>query len=328
MKQQTSAAHQGWFRRIAPVVCLFFLAPLFGEFLLGNQRVVNLPILPVFGLLYGCGAILVREITRRVGGGYGMMLGLGLAYALFEEGIVDQLFFNINYFEGQADITTTLIPGIGIDAWLTLLLLAMHSIWSICIPIVLVEMIFKKRGPGPWLGKSALAVVSVLFLAGSAYLGWAVYTDKQFLAPAGPLLILVAAMVGIIFTTFRVRKWQPRLPVFSAPKPWLIGVTAFVFSTLYIVGGGLPGWLRVVSALVLAGIFFTLVRAWSQKGWSDVHTIALAAGGIATYAWLGAFMKPESGPKTMADHIGTVILIVFAFTLVVQALKTVRLAQK
>ena len=56
-------------RRAAPAVGLVFLAPLVAEFLLGN-----LPVTLLFGLvllapLYGGGALLIREVTRRAGRG-------------------------------------------------------------------------------------------------------------------------------------------------------------------------------------------------------------------------------------------------------------------
>ena len=81
-------------RRVAPVAGLFLLAPLVGEYLLGNVSTVELPALPVLALLYGSGAILVRELARRTGRGWPTMLGLGLVYGLLEAGPIDQTLFN------------------------------------------------------------------------------------------------------------------------------------------------------------------------------------------------------------------------------------------
>jgi hypothetical protein len=76
--------------RVAPVAGLFLLAPLVGEYLLGNASIVELPALPILALLCGSGAILVRELARRTGRGWPTMLGLGLAYGLLEAGPIDQ----------------------------------------------------------------------------------------------------------------------------------------------------------------------------------------------------------------------------------------------
>jgi hypothetical protein len=77
-------ADRSW--RVGPVVGLFLLAPLVGEYLLGNVSIVEIWALPVLALLYGSGAILIREVARRTGRGWPTMLVLGLAYGLIEAG--------------------------------------------------------------------------------------------------------------------------------------------------------------------------------------------------------------------------------------------------
>jgi hypothetical protein len=57
-------------RRIAPAVGLFFLAPLVGEFLLGNISIKDIVTLLFLAPLYGGGPLLIREVTRRTGRGW------------------------------------------------------------------------------------------------------------------------------------------------------------------------------------------------------------------------------------------------------------------
>lgn len=78
-------------RRLAPVIGLFLLAPFVGEFLLGNITIEGLFIGVFLAPMYGGGAILVRELARRYGGGWPTMALLACAYALIEEGPLDQL---------------------------------------------------------------------------------------------------------------------------------------------------------------------------------------------------------------------------------------------
>jgi hypothetical protein len=66
------------------VLGTFFLAPLIGECLLGNLPITWLWLLPILALLYGGGALLVRETTRRLQLGWPSMIVLGLAYAVKE----------------------------------------------------------------------------------------------------------------------------------------------------------------------------------------------------------------------------------------------------
>ena len=84
-------------RRTAPAVGLFFLAPLVAEFLLGNLPITLLPALVLLAPLYGGGALLIREATRRAGRGVPTMLVLGVGYGLLEEGIATQSLFNPHY---------------------------------------------------------------------------------------------------------------------------------------------------------------------------------------------------------------------------------------
>lgn len=90
--------------RLAPVVGLFVLAPFVGEYLLGNLTISALALGLLLAPLYGCGAILVRELARRYGGGWPTMALLACAYALIEEGPVDQLLWNDSY--AGADMLT------------------------------------------------------------------------------------------------------------------------------------------------------------------------------------------------------------------------------
>ncbi|MFH8410240.1 hypothetical protein ACH4FX_36530 [Streptomyces sp. NPDC018019] len=60
-------------RRPAPAFALFLLAPFVGEFLLGNLTLAELPLGLVLAPMHGCGALLVRELGRRSGGGWPTM---------------------------------------------------------------------------------------------------------------------------------------------------------------------------------------------------------------------------------------------------------------
>ena len=86
-------------RRVAPAVALFFVAPFVAEFLLGNLPITLLGALVVLGPLYGGGALLIREVARRRGLGWGAILTLGLAYAVIEEALALQTLFNPNYLK-------------------------------------------------------------------------------------------------------------------------------------------------------------------------------------------------------------------------------------
>jgi hypothetical protein len=312
-------------QRIAPAVLLFFLAPLFGEYLLGNLKFSEVAYVPFIAPLYGGGALLIREVTRRSGRGYATMFILGIAYALIEEGIVDQLLFNPNYFTGQEQLMNTVIPVFGLDVWLTLILIAMHAVWSICIPIILVEAIFAKRGRLPWLGKTGFLVVAVIFILGSIWLWNTIYLESGFLASPLQLVGTAVIIVALIVAAFTFKHPAMTAAQGFVPNPWVAGGFAFTASSLYMFTEFLPGWTRVGACILIAAVSLTLVLRWShRRNWSALHTLALAGGGILTYAWLGALMEPETGPKTIIDHIGTMLFIGGAMWLFITAAKKLR----
>jgi hypothetical protein len=103
-------------KRAVPVAALLLLAPWVGEFLLGNISVRRFPALMILALLYGCGALLVREVTRRTRRGWPTILLLGAAYGIIEAGIVDQSLFNPS-FQGWNFQAVTPVPALGFSAW-------------------------------------------------------------------------------------------------------------------------------------------------------------------------------------------------------------------
>ena len=84
-------------KRALPAIGLFFLAPLVAEFLLGNLPITLLGALIILAPMYGGGALLIREVVRRTGGGWPGIVALGVAYAIFEEAFTTQTLFNPNY---------------------------------------------------------------------------------------------------------------------------------------------------------------------------------------------------------------------------------------
>ncbi len=73
------------------ILTLFVLAPFTAELLSGSTPILvyfTNPLSFVLNpLLYGCGALLVREVARRRGLGWTGVLWLGAAYGIFEEGV-------------------------------------------------------------------------------------------------------------------------------------------------------------------------------------------------------------------------------------------------
>jgi hypothetical protein len=120
-------------RRVAPALALFFLAPLVGEYLLGNISISEITALFFIAPMYGWGALLIREAARRLGRGWPTIILLALAYGLFEAGLLDQSLSNPS-FMGQHFLCVTYVAALGISAYYGMAFIIGHVIWSISVP--------------------------------------------------------------------------------------------------------------------------------------------------------------------------------------------------
>ena len=280
-------------KRIAPVLVLMVLSPLVAEYLSGSLSMSQINVLPFMMLLYGAGAVRARELARRTHRGWATILFLGLAYGILEEGIVCQSLFN-PHFHGLRLLDYGFVPSLGIAVPFTVFVLGIHIVWSIAVPIALVEVLFPGRRTEPWLGGAGLAVIIVIFMAGAAMIGAGIMGQEHFMAtPAqlggAALAVLVSAGVAFVFPAERPKA------VGGAPSPWIATFVAFLagsaFVLLYTQGSNVMHWpWQLVAggmAACGAGMLLFGFAAARRSSWSDMHRFALAAGALLVYCWFG-----------------------------------------
>jgi hypothetical protein len=312
-------------RRIAPAMGVVVLAPLVGEYLLGNVPVSSLP----WGLLflapmYGGGALLIREVTRRSGRGWETMLLLATAYGVLQPGLLDQGLFNPSY-GGHDFQSLTPVPGAGFSAYWAQTFLVGHAIWSISIPIAMMEAIVPHRSTVPWLGKVGFSATTALFLFGT----WIIFKDHQetyqFMASPPQLIgtiITVLALVGIAFT---IGKASPPKSQNAVPPPWIVGVASFIVSSLFILRS--EDWWGVGFGVGLLLVAAMVVSRWaSSSKWSAMHRLALTGGTLLTYAWLGFLVAFFLGQMDAIQLVGNITLTLGAIVLIGVATNRVRKA--
>ncbi len=317
-------------RRLAPVVGLFVLAPFVGEYLLGNLTISALVLGLLLAPLYGCGAILVRELARRYGGGWPTMALLACAYALIEEGPVDQLLWNDSYAGADMLHGDSYLPALGMSVELTQTVLALHAVWSICVPVALVESLVPARRTQPWLGRVGLGVVAVLYVLGAVLVFWGNYTVERFIASPAQLAGIGVVIIALVIVAFGIR--SRRLPPLGgdAPSPLLVGVTGMVATSAYwgpavLVTAGWYEWVGVAVWCLVVAAGVPVVSRWSrQRGWSARHRFALAAGATLTYVWTAFPVRPESGGSLTVDLIGNAVFGTVAVVLLTLAGRTAR----
>ncbi len=156
-------------RNVPAAIALIFTAPLVAEYLLGDIGIRMIGVVLVLAPMYGGGALLIREVVRRMGLGWSRILVLGAAYTLVEEGFTTMSLFNPDYLKLHGHfLSHAFIPALGMGGWWTLFMFNLHTFWSISVSIALVEGLFPAATQKPWLGRVGDSLVAGLFLVGCA----------------------------------------------------------------------------------------------------------------------------------------------------------------
>lgn len=130
-------------------------APLVAEFASGNLPVTYVWLLVIYAPLYGGAAVLIRDAGRRSARPWPVIFTLGLAYGVIEESFISFSLFNPDYADLRL-LDFGWIPALGIGSWWTTFVVLLHAVWSICVPIALVEALAGDLADRPWLTPAAL----------------------------------------------------------------------------------------------------------------------------------------------------------------------------
>ena len=301
-------------RRLAATATLAILSPFTAEFLLGDQYLAGPPELgrqlgmfAMFVAFYGAAALLIREVTRRLGRGWPTMLTLSLAFAVFEEGLLTQTLFNPHYL-GLDLLSFGYIPALGIAAPWTVYVLGLHVVWSMGAPIAIAEALF---GREPWLKKVGVSLWSISFVLGSVATFAITYSfsETPFIAhPAqlGTAALVVAGLVVLALRGFRQPPWT------STPgNAWVtfaLGLGATVAFQFVLHASGFFGSPWLVTGLMLALSCISTYVVLRMRA----PAFPLAAGALVTYCGLGLLTAVKQGGAATAEQV---ILILVAIGL-------------
>ncbi len=290
-------------RRLAssPAAVTFLLAPVVGELISTSAPLPGFLLsgLPL-AVLYGCGALLVRELSRRWGSGWLGVGLLGAAYAIVEEGLVTRAFFD----PAWEDLGTLAVFGRdgGVNWLWASQLIIYHAVVSIGVTLAVVGLLFPDRRDEPWLGRRGL-VWSTAGVGAWVIAGFAFYHP-----PAGHLLAAVAAVAALVAVARRVRPLpaRPRSAPVPRPRRFLgLGVAGWVATMIVpYLFAELPGTSPEAAWVVMVGgtaAVVGLARRWSgdTTAWDDRHRFALALGIMAPFIVFGpVFAGPVWGTVT------------------------------
>ncbi|SPE53578.1 membrane hypothetical protein [Verrucomicrobia bacterium] len=163
-----------------PVLTLLLLSPAVGELLSGSSPPLQF-FNPLFLLLlvglYGCGALLIREMAIRHQLNSAGILLLGAAYAIVEEGLTCKSFFNPCWTD--TGFLSVYGRTWGVNWVWTFGLTFYHAVVSITVPIFLTEALFPLRSGEPWLRRRGWKLAGAS-LGLVVVLGFLFFDNRQF----------------------------------------------------------------------------------------------------------------------------------------------------
>ena len=251
---------------IRPTLTLLLLTTVVPELLTGSTPLygfLNPGLLVFLTLGYGLAILLVRELAVRLGVGLGGLVLFGLAYGIFNEGLLAKTFLlphslPVPEYDDYGYWLGISFPwAAGISTW--------HAFASVVFPVALTHDFFPQASRKPWLnGKVALALgIVLLLLASLVFLG----KSEKGVKGTSPQLALLFTMMSVLFVLGSVFKGSP-LAGSGAPswKPVLLGLSIIVpFTVLSTIAGKKIG--PPLYFVALAGAFYAYGWLLKRLGW-------------------------------------------------------------
>ena len=305
-------------KRIPPWLTLLILAPLLGEIVSGHQPPLELcnPLSVLLLMLpYGFGALICRELVRRWKKGWLSLILLGIAYAVYEEGIVVRSFFDPNWAE--LDILKP-YHVLGVNWTYSAMLVHFHVLVSIGASIFLAEMLYPDRRDASWLGNRGLiACIAGLSLWFPA--GWLM---TQYIPPWPGYILSGASIAGLILAARFVPANLPAAVKKNPPHPIFFLLLGFANMTLFFVAVYVlperwtpPLPFSILGLALLDAFTLWLALRWSGNGgaWDDRHRLAWVAGGLGFFILFNFTSDAEAfAGRSCVSVIAVLGLILFS----------------
>jgi hypothetical protein len=310
-------------QRMGPIVTLLLLSPVIGEVMSGATRLSYIFVLVPEIMVWGCGALLIRELVRRWSGGWTSMLLMGFGLSIAEEFVIQQTSIAPLPWLGDRPAYGRVW---GVNWPWFIFMLGYEAIWIVLVPVQVTELLFPARRRNAWLRTRGLFISGAVFLVGSC-IAWFAWTQQArpnaFHVPVyyPPMATVLAGAVAIALlgaAAYAVREVDRVRVEGAAPEPWVVALVGLLMGLpwyglmvlVFVPGVTLPLGIPMLAAAVWAGGVFVLIRHWSRSAaWGDIHRWAICLGALLV-CMTGGFLGAGSWPRM--DVVGKAVLNVLA----------------
>jgi len=194
----------------------------------------------------------------------------------------------------------------GVNWVWTVMLTLYHTVVSIAIPIMLVELMYPGERDEPWLGRRGLHTVSIL-LAIDVLFGFTLLTPYR-----PPLVPYLASGLAVLALYRLARRLPPSWADQRLDVPWgtfrlslagFLAIAALFFGGWALPALHLPASLTILFMLLAAFGFWRLIRWASGEGaWDDRGRWALVSGSLTVFILLA--LAAENDPARVDNPAG------------------------
>jgi hypothetical protein len=274
-----------------------------------------------FAALYGAPAVLVRDLVRRAGWGWPSLLVLCAALGLVQAGLIDQSLFAVDYggYDGWEQLREpTLIPALGISAFMLHAFVIGHVLFSFAAPLALAEAWIPSRAHRPWLGRLGTAVAVLAYLVVAAMI---LSDPGSRSATPAQLVVTAVAVAGLVLLAVVLGRRRGRVFVVAAdgaqhegtsrgeqpaprpPRRWPVLLGALLASL--VMEASPPTWIGLaLSAAAVAALGLALLRVSRRPGWTVRHVAAGGLGLLLGRGLLAFTTTPLTGEVDQAAKLG------------------------
>ena len=243
------------------ILMLMTSSVTFTELLTGNVALPELlnPIVCVFLLTiaYGFPVLLIRESHVRWRSGLAGLLFLGLAYGVWNEGVLAKtLLMNANVpidtFDGCAG-------WLGINAAWGSMIIPWHAFHAVIYPIVLVQYLRANDSEVQWLSRRQFRwIAGVTFSLGTLFF---FVNRKNAVGDMRQFIVFTLLMAGLIFTAYQTRGYL-HISLIQVKARKTMMIFGGIFVILLIIGSSVVMRITNPPATILFCLALTAAFVW------------------------------------------------------------------
>jgi hypothetical protein len=273
----------------SPALAVLLIAPFVGETFSTASSPLQLVMpwsVPLVVGMYGCGVLVCHEVAIRFGFGWSGLALLGVAYAVYEEGLIDRFWWDPAFWE-EAGVGDYSVVG-GLNVLLAAHLTIFHAAISVITSILIVEWLFPGHRDRPWVGRRGLvlATLALTVVVPIFSLQFYVPSVAAFVFSASLMLVAIAAAFAVPQGAA-----QPNRPVRRRRRglAWvaLLATSSHFVLTYAVPHLGLPWPVGVVIALAPVGLGAAVVRTRSSTGIHGDDGLRVVCGMTSFFLALG-----------------------------------------